>query len=245
MAAAVCPPPISFEALKVPLVDELLIIFKRSHEYKELQHDNKLNHVDIAKSDLWQPLLDSIMECVHDSLVTKKSSLASKKKAITKRLEEVLVIFVDSNYKSFEEEALYDLPGHMRGVIRLHASNFLRITKREMCHNISDGGKKVKSIVKYAFETSMHDISVQNDMRDSGRESLYYITGWLLRASLKAAKQRDKDVREQLNTLVSKSSYSRETALENSNIPTAKVELVERFGGLSYANEDFFHLLNI
>ena len=78
MAAAVCPPPISFEALKVPLVDELRIIFKRSHEYKELQHDNKLNHVDIAKSDLWQPLLDSIMECVHDSLVTKQSSLASK-----------------------------------------------------------------------------------------------------------------------------------------------------------------------
>jgi len=77
-------------------------------------------------------------------------------------------------------------------------------------------------------------------MRKSARESLYYITGWLLRASLKAAKQREKNIREQLNVLVSKSSFSRKTALENRNLPTAKVERVENFGGLNYVNKDFF-----
>lgn len=69
---------------------------------------------------------------------------------------------------------------------------------------------------------------------------MYYITGWLLRASLKIAKQWARLVRGQLDWLVSKATYSREIALEDENLPTAKVEVVERFGGLYYATEDFF-----
>ena len=39
--------------------------------------------------------------------------------------------------------------------------------------------------------------------------------------------------------LVSKSSYTRDIALEHINLPTLKVKKVDQFGGLAYANEDF------
>ena len=35
-------------------------------------------------------------------------------------------------------------------------------------------------------------------------------------------------------------SSTRELALEDSSLPTAKIERVERFGGLNYAGADFF-----
>ena len=58
--------------------------------------------------------------------------------------------------------------------------------------------------------------------------------------SLKAAKQRDTVVREQLNTLVLTLTLPKEVALSNNNVPTMKVERVEQFGVLAYANEEFF-----
>ena len=61
-----------------------------------------------------------------------------------------------------------------------------------------------------------------------------------MRTALKAAKLREKTVREQLNFLVVKSSSTREVAVGVTSLPTAKVEKVELFGGLHFANEDFF-----
>ena len=101
----------------------------------------------------------------------------------------------------------------------------------------------MKRIVKRAFVIDLAIIREEQNIQQSGRESLYYITGWLLRAALKAAKRREEQVREQLNMLVSKASYSREKAVEHSDLPTAKVERVELFGGLAYANEDFFNFV--
>ena len=177
--------------------------------------------------------MDSIITIVHECIVKKKTALPSKQKLLTRSLEDALVLFVNINYKSFNlEEGAFDLPGRVRGIIRLHATNFLRITKREMCHDITEGGTRVKSVVKYAFETDMVQLREEQCMRESSKESLYYITGWLLRASLKAAKQREMVVREQLHVLVENASLSKETALEKNNLPTAKVERVEQFGGL-------------
>ena len=177
--------------------------------------------------------MDSIVTMFHECIVEKKTTLSSKKKLLTRRLEEALVLFVNLNDKTFNlEGGAFDLPGRVRVIIRMHATNFLWITKREMCHDITEGGTRVKSIGKYAFKTDMVQLREEQGMRKSGKESMYYITGWLLRAALKAAKQRDIAVREQLHVLVENASLSKVSALEKRNIPTAKVETVEQFGGL-------------
>jgi ribosomal protein L12E/L44/L45/RPP1/RPP2 len=235
--------PTSFKALKEPLINAILDLFKKSHEFKELQLDNKIEDNIILLIDLWLPFMENIVQAVRDCLVTKKSTLTRKQKVLTKQLEDHLVIFVNTHYVSFESEASNDLcrlRGHWKGVLRLHATNFLRIVKQEMCHDMTTGGKRVKEIVKFAFGNQIVDVRRDLNMRLSGKEGLYYIAGWLLRASIKAAKKREKNVAEQLNVLVSKSSSMKDAALMNNNLPTAKVEMVERFGGLRYVNEDFF-----
>ena len=86
----------------------------------------------------------------------KKSLLAVKQKVRTRRLEEVFVLIVDSNYLELNlEGGAFDLPGHNMGVFFMHATNFLRITKREMCHDIIEGETRLKTIVQHAFETDM------------------------------------------------------------------------------------------
>ena len=149
------PPPISFTTLKVLLVDDVLVILKRSDTFKELQHNHKLVWDDITTVALWQPFVDDIVRIVHEYLVTKKSSLASKQKVLAQRVEELLVLFVKSNCGEFRLEGALDLPGHLRSVICLHATNFVRIAKREMCHDFTAGGTEVKSIVRYEFQTDM------------------------------------------------------------------------------------------
>lgn len=94
--------------------------------------------------------------------------------------------------------------------------------------------------MKDAFESGAELLRKRQNMRQSGRESLCYIYGWLLRALLKAAKQQEKEFREQLHVLVARATFSREVAIKDRNIPTAKVERVELFGGLNYANGDLY-----
>ena len=233
-------PAITFEALKVPLVDDLIARFSKSNEYQQLQLDHALVGSTIENKNIWQPFFDNAIKTIHACLATKKHALAAKQKVLTRCFEKLIVEFVDSNHSAFELVGQHDLPGHLRGVLRLHATSFLRILRREMCHRIVEGGTRIRLIVKEAFGTDIIQLRDKVVMRKSGRESLYYITGWLLGAALKAAKRREADVKEQLNMLVVKASSSREVAIEYNNLPTAKVERVEQFGGLRYANEEFF-----
>lgn len=99
-------------------------IFKKSHEFKEIQHGNTLDMDNISIAQLWMPLLDSTVMSVNDCLVKEKSLLASKQKILTKHLEEILVGFVNMRYKDFEVDSLFALPGPVRGIICLYALNF-------------------------------------------------------------------------------------------------------------------------
>ena len=164
MATIARAPSITFETLKVPKLHDILPIFEKSDVFRQLQFDHTLVVAVITKDSLWQPLLDDIVTTVYDCLVTKKSMLASKQKVLTRRLEEVLVSFVDGNHGVFGSSSDIQLPGYMRGVIRLHATNFIRITKREMCHNITDGGTQVRAIVRYAFETDLNSLWGEDSM---------------------------------------------------------------------------------
>ena len=94
--------------------------------------------------------------------------------------------------------------------------------------------------MKDAFESSIDSIIQRQNIRQSDRESMYYICGWLLRVSLKAAKRRDKDFREQPHVLVGCSSFPRKEAVKDINLPIAKVDKVELSGGMNYANKDFY-----
>ena len=69
----------------------------------------------------------------------KKSILASKQKALTKSLEMILVGFIDENCAILEVGISYDLPGHVRGVIRIHVSDILQIIRQEICNNVTEG----------------------------------------------------------------------------------------------------------
>ena len=71
--------------------------------------------------------------------MVKRTSLTINQKLLTKHLDEVLVSFVESEHSSFKSGHQNHLPGHMKGLIRLHATNFIQILKREMCHNIAKG----------------------------------------------------------------------------------------------------------
>ena len=145
------------------------------------------------------------MKCMDDYLVTKKSLLVNKQKMHSRRVEEAHVSFMDANYLSFKVEGLpYHLPGHMKGIFRLHSTNFVCLTKWEMCHNLMNGGKAIKVIVKRVFEVDSVVLREKQKIRQSGRESLYYITGWLISVVMNAAKRRDKLVKEQLFILVRK-----------------------------------------
>ena len=79
------------------------------------------------------------MKSIGKCLAKNKSSLFSKQKTLTKKLEGILVSFVDSNHKEFEVGVLFDLPVYVKGLIRLHASNILWMIKCEMCNNVSEG----------------------------------------------------------------------------------------------------------
>ena len=238
------PPSASFQVLKVPSVTDLIVIFKNSTPFLELQHDHPVIDTHITRVELWEPFLESVITIVHECKAQNKHSLAAKQKLLTRRLEKVLVDFVESKHNEFNlEMGVFDLPQRVRGVVRLHASNFLRITKQEMCNNITGGGKKVQSIVKNAFSIGIDKIREENDMRNSGQETLYYVTGWLLHAALKAAKQREKEIREQLLVLVENASLAKDIAVGNDNLPTNKVEGVEQFGGLKYANVSFYNFV--
>ena len=69
------------------------------------------------------------------------------------------------------------------------------------------------------------------------------IAGWLLRASSKAAKRRDKSIADQLESLVLKSTLIKaQDVISNPNIPSANVEMVEQFGGLKYGAISRIHL---
>jgi len=61
-----------------------------------------------------------------------------------------------------------------------------------MCHDITAGGTQVRLIVRYVFKTDLNQLRENGDMQQSSKEGLYYITGWLLRAALKAANRREK-----------------------------------------------------
>ena len=133
--------------LKTPLIEDVISIFQKSYEFREIQSDNPLNIEEITNILLWQPLFTSVLDCISNCLVTKKSSLASKQKKLTKLLEYILESFVDLNYKDFGAVISIGLPGHTIGLIRLHASNVTRIIKCEMCNNVTEGGNKLRSIV--------------------------------------------------------------------------------------------------
>ena len=85
-------------------------------------------------------MLGSTVQIVVDCLVKKKSSLSSKQKALTERLEEIIILFIDMYYKHFEAGAWYDLQDHVRDLIRVHALNVLHIIKQEICNNGTDRG---------------------------------------------------------------------------------------------------------
>ena len=83
MPSTSIPPPISFQALKVPILDDLIKIFKTSSHFIELQHDNTLVKAHITKAELWKPFMDSIITIVHECIVKKKTALPSKQKLLT------------------------------------------------------------------------------------------------------------------------------------------------------------------
>ena len=86
--------PISFIGLKVPLIDDIIVIFQHSYEFKETQRDNPLVVGDITNVELWNLLLDSVITSVKECIVIKKSLLASRQKQLSKRLENILSSFV-------------------------------------------------------------------------------------------------------------------------------------------------------
>ena len=59
--------PTSFKALKEPLINDLLTLFKKSHEFKELQNDNEIEVSKILCIDLWLPFMENIVQAVRDS----------------------------------------------------------------------------------------------------------------------------------------------------------------------------------
>ena len=61
-------------------------------------------------------------------------------------------------------EGPLDLPGHLRGVIRLHATNFIQITKQEMCHDITSG-IQVKAILRHNFQADILQLTGIEQMR--------------------------------------------------------------------------------
>ena len=70
----------------------------------------------------------------------------------------------------------------------MHVTNFIHLTKRDMCHNVTIDGKKVRKIVRHGLGVGISDTADKGEMRISDCESLYYIIGWLLHAALKAVK---------------------------------------------------------
>ena len=82
----------------------------------------------------------------------------------------------------------------------------------------------------------------ETSMKQSSSKGVYCITGWLLCTVLKAAKQRAKTVKEQLCVLAADDSFSRDTVIDNNNLPTVKVDMVENVGGLNYARFFLLHL---
>ena len=122
--------PVSFDTLKVPLVEYGMPIFQKSHEFEELQHDHPLDITDITSAQLWQPILESTVRSVSGCFVKKKALLASKQKVLTKRLEEILVGFADANYKTFNVGIALHLSGHVGDIVFILLTFFRSSNRR-------------------------------------------------------------------------------------------------------------------
>ena len=180
---------------------KLIDIFKQSSHFLELQKDNTLVNAHITKAEVWEPFIPDIIKILQECIVKKKTALPSKQKLLTQRLEEALVTFVDLNYKAFNlEVGAFDLPGHVKGVICYNPTNFPRIMKQEMCYNITERGTRLRLLSR----TDILQIREEQRIHVLSKETLYYISGWLLHTALKAAKLREKDVKEQLHVLEEK-----------------------------------------
>jgi hypothetical protein len=179
--------PSSFSVLKDPQVDDIIALFKKSHEFKEIQLDFPISPTSkILSRDMWKPFMDAIVNSVREQcLATKKSNLPFRKKTLTNKLNELLSNFVSDHLDSFSDQGTDNcaLPNHWKAVLRSHASNFLRTTKREMCNNLSEGLHQIKEIVHNAFTLDIVKLREEMKMQQSSKETLYYIAGWLLRAS--------------------------------------------------------------
>jgi hypothetical protein len=166
-------------------------------------------------------------------------------------LEDINTKFGEAQKQEFEDESIddvnslefkYRLPNHFVAIAQLCALHFTNIVILEMNHGISEGSNKIASVVKDAVSWEMKDIKVMFKTKRM-EETLYYITGWLIHSISKGACGRKKDTRDVLKMISTNAKMSDKNKALLENLPTKKVEHVENFGGLKYANRKFFDLV--
>ena len=118
----------------------------------------------------------------------------------------------------------------------------------ELCHEFIKISRKIDysdfdavclaDLVIIFFEIEQDYLVV--DMCLTLQELVYYIAGWLLCASLKVSRRRNKKFAENIRFLVNVCKYETDCEAIDCGLPAGKVQRVEAFDGLLYCTAKFF-----
>ena len=131
-----------------------------------------------------------------------------------------------------------------RSIIGVIASVFFDIVKQDTRHVVSGARNIVREIIGITFSSSSAIIKgLFASLKNTGNvcATVYNLCGWHVHACKKSAPKRKDEFRTVLEHVFDCFLNNKEYVIKNSDLPTENVRKTEKFGGLKYANSNYFH----
>lgn len=226
-----------------PTVDELLESLRKSTTFvaintlpNSLTQDDKSMLLD-KHQVAWETLRKGLLASITGNEVSKKSQGASRTKKHTKRKQELWKSLSRSYPTTIEsEDAESTKKTQWRSAVYLLACEFTEKLEFGLSRQIPNLDESINTILESYTYTPSSDVLVL--------QTLYHLASWLVSAAEKVAKKKkgEGELAQALFAFVSSARLSKDEA-KQASLPTGKTESEERWGGLSYASNDFYLLV--
>ena len=163
--------------------------------------------------------------CVIDR---KTQLVARNKKLVLIDTETYRLFMLERSMDMIEQSILFQL-----------CHEFIKIS-RAMRYSLGNL-KSLPTFIREVFSLDSH--LVLNGFSAIALDTLYYVAGWIIHAANKVASKRIEEVHHCLVYFVNSVSIVDPTAENKCGLPTGKVDRLIRYGGLKYANFQFFQFV--
>ena len=198
----------------------------------------------LLRPEFWMKTIQSYVNIVKNCITEKKSKLKAMQK---KLIHDQLVHrsqFATTNTLLHKPQS----PSERRKYIDIFLITFdivIDAVKADLCKNYSHSMKSVKGIVDHAFgdtdDATILESYTKLEHQVKVKETIYYISGWLLSSCKKASKQRNDDMANVMNDLC-KQAVGKESAKQH-DMSLMKMDRTEKHNALFYVSPAFFHLV--